>query len=290
MYIGRYVKSLNHKTIKKHNTLQIFIGPRHNRNNKDITKYMTEKEIKKLNMLLKNSKLFIHSNYQTLLGNNSPRMINAVLKELKSGDLLGAQGVVVHLGKCKKNIIKNAITILDKHKGKTKLLLETSSGKGNEDAITFEELGDILRQIKKKIKNKEMIGICLDTCHIFSAGYDIRNRDSTLKVLAKFNKEIGFNNLRCIHFNDSSFEFNSRTDCHNNIGCGFIGSQKLGGSLEGFKVILLYAKKYKIPVILETPNKKECYPINNTEKHELELETVKKLIKDDLKSIKLGYC
>ena len=306
-------KGIELRSIKQPNALQIFIGPKTSYSGKNIRKYMSEKTINKIKHLLyeTDTKLVIHSNYLTQLSKLNKAGLNAVVAELRSAELLGAIGVVIHIGGGEKeeleimqDVIDNAVAIIKeynrrygKNKGdKPKLIIETSSGKGTDVAIHLEDLGDIFVRIKEQLTKKElkMLGICIDTCHMFSAGYDFRSTKTTLSVFAKIDKHIGLKNITCIHFNDSSYEYNSRTDCHQNIGCGYIGSRNLGGSLDGFGVILLLAKQHKIPVILETPNRSECYPTNSvTQKHKKELAMVmsigntKKIIKD-LKSLKLS--
>lgn len=312
-YLSGDIKLSSIKNVSP-NAFQIFIGPRHTRSGKNIKKYISTKCIKKIRELIEdhNARFVIHSNYLTQLTHkptNNKKTLLAVINELNSGELLGADGVIVHLGsinirhkniklsceEAHKNVVENVLKIMNRYKGsKTKLLLETSSGKGGEIATKFSELGNILKAIKNKLPKdqKSLVGVCLDTCHIFSAGYDIRTSKETWKVLNEFKKTVGLNNLKCIHFNDSSYTFDSHTDCHNNIGCGYIGSRKLGGSLEGLQIILLMAKKYKIPVVLETPSRTECYPMSSEikNKHKREIEVVDKMnlmIEKDLKSIKL---
>lgn len=124
------------------------------------------------------------------------------------------------------------------------ILLETMSGKGTEIGKTFEEL----KMIRDEITHKHLIGVCLDTCHIYSAGYDIVN--DLDGVLEEFDKIIGLDKLKAIHLNDSLTEFNSRKDRHAAIGEGVMG-------LETIKNIVTHPKLSRIPFLLETPNEPE---------------------------------
>lgn len=128
----------------------------------------------------------------------------------------------------------------------TTILLETMAGKGTEVGRSFEEL----RRIIDLIELKDKVGVCFDTCHVWDAGYDIKsNLDG---VLEEFDKVIGLDRLKAIHFNDSLNECGSHKDRHAKIGCGMIGSDALR---EVVRHPLLQGK----PFILETPNDDEGY-------------------------------
>ncbi len=128
---------------------------------------------------------------------------------------------------------------------KTKLLLETPAGQGTCVGHTFEQLASIL----ELIDNQKLIGVCLDTCHIFAAGYDIRTERSYEKTLADFDSKIGFRHLYMIHLNDSKKELGTRVDRHEHIGKGHIG-------LKAFELIMTDKKLQGIPKIIETPKGK----------------------------------
>lgn len=123
----------------------------------------------------------------------------------------------------------------------TTVLLETMSGKGTEVGSKFEELIAIINGVK--LNNK--IGICLDTCHVFDAGYDIVNHLDD--VLDEFDSIIGLNRLKAIHINDSINTMGSRKDRHESIGKGYIG-------LKAMKNIVTHPKLSHLPFFLETPN------------------------------------
>ena len=123
----------------------------------------------------------------------------------------------------------------------TMVLLETMSGKGSEVGSSFAEL----QQIMSRVELNDKLGICLDTCHVYSAGYDIVNNLDN--VLTEFDKIIGLKNLKAVHLNDSKMPFASHKDRHEKIGLGTIGKEAI------IRFINHEALK-NIPFILETPN------------------------------------
>lgn len=128
----------------------------------------------------------------------------------------------------------------------TTVLLETMAGKGSEVGRTFEEL----RQIIDSTEQKELLGICLDTCHIFDGGYDIINNLDG--VLEKFDNVIGIEKLKAVHLNDSKNEMGSHKDRHEKIGKGHIG-------IDAIKRIINHPALRKLPFYLETPNDIDGY-------------------------------
>lgn len=142
----------------------------------------------------------------------------------------------------------------------TKVLLETMAGKGTEIGRNFEEIAQIINRVELK----EHVGVCLDTCHVYDAGYDIVNNLDN--VLDEFDKIIGLNRLHAIHLNDSKNPFNSHKDRHEKIGKGTIG-------FEAIEKIINHPKLQGIPFFLETPNELEGYA--------KEIELLKKMYKAD---------
>jgi len=128
----------------------------------------------------------------------------------------------------------------------TTVLLETMAGKGSEVGSTFEEI----RQIIDKVVLPDKIGVCLDTCHIFDAGYDIVN--DLDGVVAEFDRIIGLDRLYAIHLNDSKNPFGSHKDRHEKIGQGSIG-------LDTLVKIINHPKLRNLPFFLETPNELDGY-------------------------------
>jgi len=127
----------------------------------------------------------------------------------------------------------------------TRLLLETTAGQGSSIGHTFEQLATII----EKIHDQSRIGICLDTCHIFAAGYDISDKKGYKNTIKDFDDIIGLKNLFVIHLNDTQKACNTRVDRHEHIGDGFIG-------LDAFKLIVNDSRLQNIPKILETPKLK----------------------------------
>jgi deoxyribonuclease-4 len=122
------------------------------------------------------------------------------------------------------------------------LLLETTAGQGTNLGYSFEQLAYMI----DRVENKGQIGVCLDTCHIFAAGYDLVDPKGYKKTMKSFDEIVGLDRLRIIHVNDSMKEFGSRRDRHEHIGRGFIG-------LDGFRNIVNDKRLKRIPMILETP-------------------------------------
>ena len=123
----------------------------------------------------------------------------------------------------------------------TTVLLETMAGKGSEVGGRFEEL----REIIERCEQREKLGVCLDTCHVWDAGYDLRG--DLDGVLTEFDRVIGLERLRAVHFNDSKNERGSRKDRHEKLGEGQLG-------LEALRRIALHPALSSLPFILETPN------------------------------------
>ena len=164
------------------------------------------------------------------------------------------QGVEVGI----KYIIEALNTVLNE-KQTTTVLLETMAGKGSEIGSKFEEI----KQIINGVVLQEKLGVCLDTCHISDAGYDIINNLDG--VLDEFDKIIGLDRLKAIHINDSMNPLGSHKDRHQKIGEGTLG-------LETFEKLINHPKLRNLPFFLETPNELEGYA--------KEIEILKKLYKN----------
>ncbi|MBO5574352.1 MAG: deoxyribonuclease IV [Clostridium sp.] len=137
-------------------------------------------------------------------------------------------------------MIAEALNELMTEDMETTILLETMAGKGTEVGRTFAEL----KQIIDAVRFPEHMGVCLDTCHVFDAGYDIQNRLD--EVLDTFDREAGLGNLKAIHLNDSKNPFASHRDRHEVIGAGSLG-------METFRAVVNHPKLKDLPFILETP-------------------------------------
>ena len=128
------------------------------------------------------------------------------------------------------------------HEGKTRLLIETTAGQGSCMGASFEEIAYMIEKTHKKIP----IGVCIDTCHIFAAGYDIRTKSAWTETLKTFDEIIGLSHLFTFHLNDSMNPFGSRKDRHASLGEGEIG-------LECFEFVMTHPKLKYLPKYLETP-------------------------------------
>lgn len=126
--------------------------------------------------------------------------------------------------------------------GNTRLLLETTAGQGTTVGYRFEHLAYIIQ----KVHNKIPIGVCIDTCHIFVAGYDIRTKEDWINTLQTFDRIVGLNHLYAFHLNDSAKEFGSRVDRHAPLGEGKIG-------WECFAFVMTAKETKHLPKYLETP-------------------------------------
>jgi deoxyribonuclease-4 len=123
------------------------------------------------------------------------------------------------------------------------LLIEATAGQGTSVGHRFEHLAHIIQGVKGKLP----IGVCIDTCHIFCAGYDIRNQEAWEKTLAEFDQVVGLDYLQALHVNDSKHPLGSRKDRHESLGKGEIGA-------EGFRAMMQHPKLREIPKYLETPH------------------------------------
>lgn len=144
------------------------------------------------------------------------------------------------------DFITDMLNSILKEEYHTTVLLETMSGKGSEVGSTFEEISTIIDRVELNHK----LGVCLDTCHIFSAGYDIVN--DLDGVLEKFDKVIGLQRLKAVHLNDSMMPYNSHKDRHEKIGKGSIG-------LDAVIKFINHPELRHLPFYLETPNELDGY-------------------------------
>lgn len=144
------------------------------------------------------------------------------------------------------NLISLALNEILEKEQTTTVLLETMAGKGTEIGKTFEQIQEII----SRVELKEKLGVCLDTCHVYDAGYDIVN--DLDNVLNKFDEIIGLEKLKAIHINDDKNPFGSHKDRHEKIGEGSIGTN-------AFERIINHPKLRNLPFYLETPNELDGY-------------------------------
>lgn len=197
------------------------------------------------------NEVIIHAPYIVNLANNKDDdkfnfAVNFLKQELKRAQTLGIKKVVLHPGSHVglgvevglNNIINGLNLVLDEEAGPI-ICLETMAGKGTELGKTFEEIKTII----DGVKNNQRLLVCLDTCHLNDAGYDVTDFDNLLK---EFDEVIGLNKIGCIHINDSKNEKGTHKDRHENIGLGKIGFENL--------IKIIYNENLKeVPKILETP-------------------------------------
>ena len=148
----------------------------------------------------------------------------------------------ISIEECLKRIGESINIVLDKTKGVT-AVIENTAGQGTNLGHTFEQLKVII----DTVEDKSRVGVCIDTCHAFTSGYDVKTPDGFKATFEKFDKIIGFNYLKGMHLNDSKKEFATRVDRHDNIGIGFLGE-------EVFRLIMNDKRFDDMPLILETPD------------------------------------
>jgi deoxyribonuclease-4 len=209
--------------------------------------------------------IVIHTMY--LLNLASPdeplfeRSVTALEEEVRRAGLLGIDHIVTHLGahkgSGKEAGIARIVDALDRVLASEsfsrypgiRLLLEDTAGAGTTMGTTFSELGAIINDLS----DASRVGVCLDTCHAFAAGYELRTPDGLEETLAAFDREIGLDRLGLIHLNDSKFPLGSRRDRHAHIGAGELGE-------EAFSLIVNHEALRDLPFILETPKEIDGKP------------------------------
>lgn len=284
--LGSVVEALSYGA----NTFMFYTGAPQNTNRttiddnltKEAYQLMEENEINPKNVI-------VHAPYIINLANDGASYdfaIKFLKEEIKRVDKLGMKYLVLHPGshvglgieKGLDNII-NGLNFVLSEDNDVIICLETMAGKGSELGTSFEQIKKIIDGVK--LSDKLMV--CLDTCHINDAGYDLNNFDA---VLDEFDRIIGLNNLACLHINDSKNERGAHKDRHENIGIGTIGFDNL--------INVIYNKRLDgIPKILETPyigdtddSKERLYP---PYKFEIEMIKNKKFDADFLNKIRNYY-
>ena len=196
-----------------------------------------------------------HDSYLINLGHPEEEPLaksrEAFLDEMQRCEQLGLKLLNFHPGshlqkidpsKCLSLIAESINLVLDKTKGVT-AVIENTAGQGSNMGYVFEQIAEIISQVE----DKSRVGVCIDTCHTFTSGYDLRTEETYNHTWNKFGEVIGFNYLRGIHLNDSKKELGSRVDRHDSVGQGLIG-------IEMFKLIMKDDRFNNLPIILETPD------------------------------------
>ncbi|MCI6272954.1 MAG: deoxyribonuclease IV [Erysipelotrichaceae bacterium] len=234
------------------NALMIYTGAPQNTIRKPIKSFKIDEAIK---LMEENDidikSLIVHAPYIINLANKiKPETrelaIEFLKKEIKRVEEIGAYYIVLHPGshvnqgeEIGLQAIVEGLNEVVNEDCKVMILLETMAGKGSELGKTFEEIKFIL----DRVKNRDKFGVCLDTCHVNDAGYDLNDFDG---ILDEFDSIVGIENIKVIHINDSKNEKGAKKDRHENIGKGTIG-------LENLKYVVNHPKLKGVVKILETP-------------------------------------
>lgn len=207
-----------------------------------------------------------HDSYLINLAAPDPLLLeksrNAFRKELDRAEQLGIPWVVTHMGahlgqgeaEATARLIESLKQILDETDRagyRVGVALETTAGQGTGLGWRFEQLGEILQGVGEHLR----LGVCLDTCHVFAAGYDLRTAETYTQTWARFAEIVGLDRLKVIHVNDSKKPLGSRVDRHDHLGVGEIGS-------EAFARLVNDPRLCGIPMIVETPDAETMHTVN----------------------------
>lgn len=244
-------------------------------------KALSEEEIKSYHRAFRDSGLEValsHSSYLINLGSpDESKLVQSRASfedEIDRCEQLGIPYLVFHPGAHMgagvraglHTIIESLQDVLREKKGiKTQLLLETTAGQGSNLGCTFEQLAEILEGVTEK----ERVGICVDSCHVFAAGYDLRTRKTYEATMRHLDGVIGLDRVKAFHLNDSQKELGSQVDRHAHIGKGCLG-------VSPFEMIVNDPRFAGIPMVIEVPGDVEDYRRN--------LQILKKLRKGKRKS------
>ncbi|KAI1329565.1 xylose isomerase-like protein [Xylariaceae sp. FL0255] len=188
-------------------------------------------------------------NLAALEADKAKQAYDAFVDDLQRCEQLGMQLYNFHPGNTNgtpraEAIARIAAQLNKAHKATKAVVtvLENMAGQGNVVGCTFEDLRDIIEQVEDKAR----VGVCIDTCHAFAAGYDLRSPDAFAETMKKFDHVVGTKYLRALHLNDSKAPFDSHRDLHANIGTGFLG-------LRAFYNVMTHDAFVGLPMVLETP-------------------------------------
>ena len=201
-----------------------------------------------------------HASYLINLGSGkeeqTAKSVASFSEELQRCDRLGIFQVVIHPGSHGgdgveaglENVVRHLDTVFKNvgESSRVKVLLETTAGQGSGLGSRFEEIAWIISESSYP----DRLGVCVDTCHIFAAGYDIRTPETYAQTISEFDKTIGLERICFFHLNDSKKELGSRVDRHEHIGKGKLG-------LDGFRHLLNDPRFSNHPMVLETPKGKD---------------------------------
>ncbi|PUA32049.1 MAG: endonuclease [Candidatus Terraquivivens tikiterensis] len=181
------------------------------------------------------------------------KSLKVLMAELERCGELNIKFLAVHLGSHMgkgvevgmQRVAEACRTALEKVQNDVTILLENMAGQKNSVGSSFEEL----RKILDLIGDERRVAVCLDTCHAFAAGYDLRNEEAVERTVEQFDNVVGLRHLKVVHINDSKGTLGSHLDRHEHIGMGMIGE-------EGFRAIFHHKALRSLPFILETPEDK----------------------------------
>lgn len=187
------------------------------------------------------------------------KSINGLVNEVNRCAQYGIGFTVSHMGSHVgqgeevglKAVAESALKVLDQSPESVTILMETTAGQGSALNTKFEQLATLLELTKAPAR----LCVCLDTCHIFAAGYDLRTEETFEKTFAEFERLIGFDRLKAVHCNDSKKGLGSRVDRHAHIGEGEIGET-------AFRLLVNDPRFDTIPILLETPDAPEMHAVN----------------------------
>jgi deoxyribonuclease-4 len=195
-----------------------------------------------------------HNSYLINLASPDPplygKSIDAFVDEMERANFLGVSCVILHPGAHMgagegEGIARVAAALnrtLERVSPPVRILLENTAGQGTCLGHRFEHIAAIL----ERVRDADRVGVCLDTCHTFAAGYDIRSEEGYRRTMREFDRLVGIGRIAVIHVNDSLKDLGCRVDRHTHIGKGFIG-------LESFRCLVNDRRFAQIPKILETP-------------------------------------
>ncbi len=204
------------------------------------------------------SPVFIHSSYLINLASRGAdlrrKSVNMVAAEMDIADAMGAEYVVLHTGSAsgegpaaaREKAISCLLEVSAKGQWRSGILLENTAGERGDITSKIEEIGEILKAVPAGL----ISGVCIDTCHAFSAGYDMRTAQAADFIAGEIEKHIGNSRVKLLHVNDSKGNLGSGVDRHEHIGGGNIG-------LGGLRNILTHPAFLDVPLILETPKKED---------------------------------
>lgn len=208
---------------------------------------------------------FAHDIYLTRLGSRDRTIRRksraSLVQELHACRLLGLDGLVVHPAgdpgavqpaRVLDRVARSLDAVLEETDGdRTPILLETTAGQGSDVGHRFEQLARIV----EKTRRSDRLGVCLDTCHVFAAGYEISTGEGYEETLEAFDREVGLERLKVLHLNDSRRPLGSRVDRHTHIGEGEIGAAAFGR-------ILRDSRLAGLPKLIETPKEGDMDRVN----------------------------